>query len=627
MKKQIPALILGIILATAAVCAAQEPEKPEATAATATTTAPAAPAATTAPTVSSDMQSEENVTIKKLEITGNLNVPDDKILAVIETKVGEPISTQKLEDDLQRIFDLGFFSEDIKVSLSEYEGGARVIFKVVEYPQINKITIAGNKAIPTTDILAVMETKEKTILNKNTLKKDVEKIQDLYKGKGYVVARVAGLDGPDKNDNLTITVAEGVIQSIEVVYLTRDPDNQEITNRNNTGKTKPRVIIREMKTKAGDTLNVDKIKKDLQRVFNLGLFNDVSWDIVTDPEKVKELGKLILVVQVEEAKTGQVGFGAGYSSSTGLTGFLSYSEQNLSGMGRRVTTHWEYGNKINDYSVGYSEPWIDKKNTSFEVNVYNTSQQDINYGLGTLAQLGTSSATSTYQEIHRGINFTVGRPISDYTRAYAGLKFENVKVTPDQFSYLNGAVRGATLSLRTDTRNNIFFPTTGRFDTASVELNGGLLGGNYNYQKLNFDIRRFRPFKKDQAKQTLAGHMYLGLGTSKTPLFDWYNVGGVNTVRGYDEYEFNGTKAAYFNAEYRRTLGGNLSGVLFADAGAVWNSFKQVSINPKDYVKSVGAGIRLSIPQFGGMGPIRLDYAYAISKQTSKIHFGFGHMF
>lgn len=605
MKKVITTLALLAVIAAPGILRAQD-----------TDSAPADQKAA--------ISAEENVQIKKIEIVGAFEVKEADILAAVESKVGDPISTNKLEEDLQRIFDLGFFSEDVKVNLSEYEGGAKISFKVVENPVIGKINVTGNKAIPTAELLAAIGTKENKILNKKLLKTDVEAVEKLYKDKGYIVARVATLNTDDKN-NLNIVVAEGTIQAIEIIYIVRDEDNKEITSKNKTGKTKPVVILREMKTAVGETLNSEKLKRDLQRVFNLGFFNDVSWDINTDPNSV-EFGKIIVQVQVEEAKTGQVGFGAGYSSNTGLTGFLSYSEQNLRGMGRRVSTHLEFGKKRDDFQVGYFEPWIDKKQTSFEVNLYNTSQNQKFGQVGGLSStaLASSYATAT-DEIHRGLNFTVGRPISDNTRAYVGMKLENVNVEPSEFDYLDGAARALNLSLRTDTRDNVVFPTQGRFDSGTVELNGGLMGGDYDYKKFFLDLRHFHQIKPK--KQTIGVHMFMGMGSKKTPTFDFFDVGGVNTVRGYEEYYRAGSKALYFNTEYRIAMGGNLSGVLFADAGATWNKLADMGFRSKDFSKSVGAGIRLQIPQLGGFGPIRLDYAYAISIKNSKIHFGFGHMF
>ena len=563
----------------------------------------------TAPHAQTDV--DEDVMVTDIAISGNFEVSDEEILGAVTTKVGEPLSTEKLEADLQRIFDLGYFSKEVKASLSEHQGGARVTFRVEENPVVNDILIDGNKSFTASELKDAMKTKKNEVLNSSELRSDVEAIEKLYYDNGYLAARVIDAQ-MDQNHNLQILISEGIIQDIRVQYVIKDDDNPEAIEVLESGKTKPYVITREMKTEVGDVYNTEVIGKDLQRIYNLGFFEDVHTKVETGDRP----GRIILVVEVEETNTGSVGFGAGYSSNSGLTGFLSLSERNLKGKARRADIKLEFGGKRNNYELGYFEPWLDKKETSVEVNIYNSSEEDFLYGLGGVV-------SDDYEEIRSGFTLTFGRPITDYTKVFLGFKSENVNVEPYLYDYLDGSSRSVTGTIRTDTRDNIFNPTAGRYDSASLELNGGMLGGDYNYEKLTVDLRRFRGVRKNQV---FGVRMKVGLGRRNIPEFDWYDIGGVNTLRGYEEYEFSGTKVVLYNAEYRFNFSGNLSAVLFADAGKTWNRLEDMTPNPRNFPKSFGVGLRLKIPAFG-IGPVRLDYAYATSIQESKIHFGFGHMF
>jgi len=556
-------------------------------------------------------ESDEEVIVTDLAVAGNFEVSDEEILSVVSTKVNEPLSTEKLEEDLQSIFDLGYFSQEIKASLSEYEGGARVTFRVQENPVVNDIIFEGNTAFGDSKLLDTMSTKKNEVLNSATLRLDVETIETMYYDEGYLAARV--IDVPmDTDHNLHVQISEGIIQDIRVEYVITEDDSPDAVEILDSGKTKPYVVTREMKTKVGDVYNTNKIGKDLQRIYNLGFFEDVHTKVETGDRP----GNIILVIEVEETNTGSVGFGAGYSSNSGITGFLSLSERNLQGKGRRGDIKLQFGGKRDNYELGYFEPWLDNKQTSVEVGIYNSSEQDFRYGLG-------GTVTSDYEEIRRGFTLTVGRPITDFTKVFIGLKAENVNVQPSIYDWLDGSSRSVTGTIRTDTRDNIFNPTTGRYDSGSLEMNGGVLGGDFNYEKLIVDLRRFRPVRE---KQVFGVRMKMGLGRRTIPQFDWFDIGGVNSLRGYDEYQFSGTKMILYNAEYRFNFSGNLSAVLFADAGNTWMDFNEVTPNPREYAKSVGVGLRLKIPAFG-IGPVRLDYAYATTIQESKIHFGFGHMF
>lgn len=567
------------------------------------------------PALAQDVTGDTDVIITKIEVAGAFEVDEEEILAVVKSAVGSKLSTETLQDDLQRIFDLGYFSEDVKASLAEFQGGARVTFRVTENPVINAVIFEGASVYTEAQLGELIRAKRNTILNSNNLRADVEAIENKYISDGYIAARV--IDARiDAAKNLNIVISEGVIQAIKVAYVVVAGDELKTDEPavSDTGKTKDYVITREMKIKPGDIYNKNNLGRDLQKIYNLGFFDDVHTRV--DPGD--RPGHIILVVEVEEGKTGSAGFGAGYSSNTGLTGFLTYSERNLKGKARRIDAKTEFGGKRDNFELGYFEPWLDKKKTSGEVNVYSTYRENLRYGLSGLI-------TEDYEEIRRGFNMTFGRPISDFTRVFIGYKIENVKVTPEElYSYLDGSSRSVTGTIRTDTRDYIFNPTKGRYDSASLELNGGLLGGDYDYEKLTLEGRRYFPIRKNH---TICGRVMIGLGQGGIPRFDYFDLGGVNTLRGYDEYQFGGTKMILYNLEYRIGLSGNLSAALFTDAGNAWMDASDMKFLPgSDMHRSYGVGLRLKIPALG-TGPVRLDYAIAVEEKDSKLHFGFGHMF
>ncbi|MFH1537664.1 MAG: BamA/TamA family outer membrane protein [bacterium] len=557
--------------------------------------------------------SAENILVRNIEITGNYEVDDETILGAVSSKVGEPLSTKKLEEDLQSIFDLGFFSEDVRATLDEYQDGAKIVFHVVENPVLDKIIIEGSREISTTDILDIIKSQENFILNSNQLKEDVKNIEKAYVDAGFRAARVLDV-GVDSERNLRVIISEGIIQDIRVVYM-KESDETKEREEFPSGKTKDYVILREMRVRPGDVFHADKFQKDLQKIFNLGYFEDIS----TRYEPGDEPGGIVVVVEVQEGRTGQIGFGAGYSGSSGFVGHLSYSERNLQGRGRRLDTRVEAGGKRTNYELGYFEPWLTKNQTSIEATIFRTTQTDLRYGLGGVF-------VPNYEERHTGFRLTLGQPISYYTKVFVGFKHDEVDVSPDEHwitRNLDGLSRSVTFTVRTDTRDNIFETTAGRFDTASWEVNGHIVGGDFDYHKLNFDIRRYLPVRK---KQVLCGRLMVGLSKDAIPRFDWFDLGGVNTLRGYDENQFAGTKFLLINGEYRFNLSGNFSAVLFGDVGNTWLDVSDMSLSPNELAKSAGVGLRFKIPALG-MGPLRLDYAWAFSIGETKLEFGFGHMF
>ncbi len=572
-----------------------------------------------AATASQSSPPASDVIIKQVEVTGNYEIPDDVILSAATSKTGAPLSTETLESDLQHIFDLGYFSKDVKVSLSEYDGGAKITFVVNENPVVSQVEFTGNASLAAADLLKSVTLRPGSVLNSKTLRADIESLERLYADRGYIAARVldVGLDG----GRAVFIISEGTIKTVKVEYITKnadiDPDSNEPLTSDDyiiatDGKTRPYVITREMKTVAGDSYNSNLIGADLQRIYNLGYFDDVRTRI----EAADEPGNVIVIIQVEEGPMGSYGFSGGYSNSTGFAGGLTYSNRNLKGKGRRADVSFERGSRSNNYELTYVEPWLDRHRTSIETSLYKTSKE-YDYSLT------NSTDDPDYEELRSGFSITAGRPLSDNTRFYFGVKSERVNVEPHAYDYLDGTSRSLTTTLRTDTRDNVFNPGKGRYDSASLRLNGGLLGGSFDYQKLTLDFRRFRRLAK---KQSLAFHASAGFAWNDIPRVDYFELGGANSIRGYEEDAFEGNKMVLYNAEYRVSLSGNLGVVAFADAGHAWGKNDKLDLSPLKYEKSIGAGIRLKIPQLG-TGPVRLDYAYALSNRDTNFHFGFGHLF
>ncbi|HBS59994.1 MAG TPA: outer membrane protein assembly factor, partial [Firmicutes bacterium] len=93
-------------------------------------------------------------------------------------------------------------------------------------------------------------------------------------------------------------------------------------------------------------------------------------------------------------------------------------------------------------------------------------------------------------------------------------------------------------------------------------------------------------------------------------------VGGSNTLRGYEEDQFEGSKMLIGSAEYRFPLGNKIQGVGFVDAGQASDSFSLSEVK-----SSVGLGVRINTP----IGPLRLDYG--VGEEGGKLHFAIGSSF
>ena len=127
--------------------------------------------------------------VGKLQFRGNRKVEDDAIKANIKAKPGSVLTQEMLRDDVRAIWKMGFF-EDVQVEATDTKDGMALVFVLKEKPSINKIYVGGNEEVPLSKINEVLDVKREQILDLSKLKKNVEKIKQLYVEKGFYMADV-----------------------------------------------------------------------------------------------------------------------------------------------------------------------------------------------------------------------------------------------------------------------------------------------------------------------------------------------------------------------------------------------------------------------------------------------------
>src|SRR4051812_24790188 len=127
--------------------------------------------------------------VAKLQFRGNRKVEDDAIKVNLKTAPGATLTQEVLRDDVRAIWKMGYF-EDVQVEVNDTKAGAVVVFVLREKPAISKIYVAGNDEVSLSKINEVLDIKKDQILDLAKLKKNVEKIKDLYVERGFYMAEV-----------------------------------------------------------------------------------------------------------------------------------------------------------------------------------------------------------------------------------------------------------------------------------------------------------------------------------------------------------------------------------------------------------------------------------------------------
>nr|WP_239005459.1 BamA/TamA family outer membrane protein [Gloeothece citriformis] len=597
---------------------------------------------------------DPRVLVAEVVITGADTELENLVYNVIRTRPGRATTRTQLQEDVNAIYGTGFF-ENVRVIPEDTPLGVRVTFAVDPNPILRDVAIetvpatVEQRVLPPEVVNEIFQEQYNKILNLRQLQEGIQKINEWYSSQGYDLAQVIGSPQVSDEGVVTLVIAEGVIEDIQVQYFDEDDEPRK-------ARTKPYIITREMRLEPGEVFNRNTAQQDLQRIFGLGLFEDVrfSFEPGENPQEV------VVNVEVVEGNTGSLAAGAGISSSSGLFGTVSYQQQNLFGRNQSIGGEVQVGERELLFDVNFSDPWIagDPFRTSYTANLFRRQSISLVYD-GSDSTIRTDDGDDSPRVVRTGGGVTFVRPLAkdvfskpDWTLA-ASVLYQNVRIenadgdlSPrsaprfgSQLLAFNESgvddIFSLSFSASRDFRNNPLQPTSGYVARIGVEqsIPTGSEGitfnrwrGSYSYyipvKFLRFDFMNNGP-------QALAFNVQAGTIFGDLPPYEAFVLGGSNSVRGYAEGEV-GSGRSYFQAtaEYRFPIFSVVGGALFLDYGTTLGSQGAVPGKPgevRDLPGSgfgYGFGVRIQSP----VGPIRVDYGFN-DEGDSRLNFGIGERF
>ena len=591
-------------------------------------------------TVTINITEGNQIRIRKINFVGNKTFRGKRLLKLIKTKRKGWFNSgfykkDVLEEDIDRI--VSFYHQegyiDAKVtadtSYDQRKVSMFVTFIISEGKQykVSRIKIGGNSVFSQEQLKEGLEMRKGAVYSEGKLRMDTAKIQTHYFDEGYISASVKAdtvFDTKAGLVDLSYDVKEGGVAYVDKI------------NIGGNDRTKDVVIRREMRLFPGDRYNGEKLRRSRQRLYNLGYFEEVTFDTADEPTTLPD--KYDLDVFVKETKTGEFSFGAGYSSIDQFIGFIDLTQKNFDifnfpkfcGAGQKLRIHTEFGSTRKDYELTFIEPWF----------------------LGYPVNIGFSLYSRTrdwdkYEERREGGDVFIGREFGEYWSSRLIYTFEGIRITDIAFDasdevkiedgkHIVSSLRG---ELVRDTRDNKINPSSGLYDIFSCEYGGGIMGGDKDFVKYETVDHKYFPVSKDSVFE-LRGRVGLVEafgGTPDVPIYERFYAGGADTIRGYKERRVGpegrygdpvgGRIRAVFNAEYTYTLTESLKWAFFYDIGNVWADYAAFDWSSLKLKSSIGTGARVKTP----LGPIRLDYGYALNPSPGdargRFHFSMSQEF
>ncbi|MEO8341858.1 MAG: outer membrane protein assembly factor BamA, partial [Nitrospirota bacterium] len=380
---------------------------------------------------------------------------------------------------------------------------------------IGEIGFRGNTVFEDPELRQGLKMKEGEIFQRQKLRDEVTRLNDLYGSRGYSFADVSPNVVPntaERTASVILTIKEGEMMRI-----------RQINIRGNE-KTKDNVIRREIRVDEQDVIDTPALKRSFQRLNNLNFFETVEiLPAQVGPDKVD------LNVQVKEKPTGQFSIGGGFSTLDQLVAIADITEGNMGGNGWMGRIRGQLGQQRQIGLITFRNPYLNDSLTSMQLDIFRSAT---NY--------------FTYYEKKTGGSVTFGRWFSEYVSGTIAPVVEEItyespsSTAPPIIINQIGTqtTTGFRTSLTRDTRDYHMDPRTGWRSSVAVGLGTQYLGGTNDFVKYTLDVNKYTPLPYDTRLSVRARYgVVQGLNTDgqnrPVPLTELYFVGGINTMRGF----------------------------------------------------------------------------------------------
>ena len=452
------------------------------------------------------------------------------------------LKDEQFEDDLDKLRDYyreqGYLDVDIPPEkiIYDYPTPKKLVvtIQISEGRQykVGEVTFTGNKLHSSKMLKRIVKVKNGVIFTPSKIDKDVETIEDFYGKDGYLETRAH----PTRKPNITTG-------NIDLEYEITESEKFYVESIHIDGntKTKSLVILRELTLGPGDVFNTVRMKISKSRLENTRFFSDQN----LSPETTNIPGRRNLKVAVKEDRTGNLSFGAGYSSLERLVFFAEVSQSNFDlfnrhsffqGAGQKFKLRVQIGSISNEVTLDFEEPWLLQKELTLGFELYRTSSQYSNTYYDYMSLGGKIYLRKRLFELVEGTVF------------YSYEQDEVSNVTSSYASFVQAGridISRVGFQLLRDTRNKIINTTSGNRIEFNASVAGGPFGGGLDDYKLELRTSQFFPIFEAQ-DQVIAiygrGGVVNGYGRTgkseadfnKFRATDGFFLGGPYSLRGFE---------------------------------------------------------------------------------------------
>ena len=579
----------------------------------------------------------EGKTISQVKISGLYRIGENVIYGIINTDSGSEFNTERLQDDLQRIYAFGYFKDNMYIEPELADDGTVIVtFVLEENMTVKKAEVKGNTVFNDSELHPLVKSLEGLPQNLNLINETIENINNYYHDHGYILASVSNVDdSPD--GKLTFTMAEGIIEKINI---------------KGNEKTKDYVIKRNILTRTGSVYNEDIFKKDLSKIYSTQIFDKVDRTLEPSPDKK---GEYIVTVEVKEASSNSLSFGVGLDNALGAFGSVGYNEKNFMGKNQKLSLSGMLGsglllsdasikNRMNwNLELNFFEPYLFSENNTFASKLYYRDLGSYQIPLATERRWGINNTIEhkvrNYDNLTTSFSFGYENIVlkeGDYVKIAQMFKQSNIDIARRQDQLKGGGYLNFTPGIKYSTLDDETMPRDGWLAKIGFNESLGLTSTKRTNGRLMGSVTKYIPILK---KSTLLVGAKGGLKVhgNNMPEVMAFRLGGPYTIRGF-KMNGVGTGESFvmastelqtplpFTDRCKFDIIKNLRFAFFVDAGKVFDPTLSSTLYDRPLSAiTVGAGLRINIP---GMHTITVDYGLPLTHtgkySSQKGYFTFG---
>lgn len=568
-------------------------------------------------------------------------------------------SRQDFEADLQRI--VAFYNDrgypDAKVAsydvqLSKDQSSVDITINIDEGQPIRivELNFEGFDAVPPRrfeELKQRLPLKQGSPVDRALAETSREMALDELRDRGYPYASVRMTERPGATNYeriVTVHATPGTLARFGPIAI---EGNSSVSDD---------VIRRQLLYRPGSRFRLSQIQESQRRLFDLETFQFVN--IHQSTPEGQQPAVVPTTVTVTEGDHRKVNFGVGYGSEEKARGTFQWRHVNFFGGARTAGIDTRYSSLSRGVRLDVRQPYVFSPRFALTATGQSWWTTEPTYELTTeggkltlerqLARRGplsrrSASTTLSLSYTHEWQDYAISR------EALEDLSFRDELIALG-LDATTGAGQGTlsslALDMRRSTADNLLDAKRGYVASIHLEQAGKLLQGTWNYWETVLEGRYYLNVANRGvvAVRARAGTVD-GWGDQNlnVPFFKRYFLGGATSLRGWGRFEVSplsgfglpigGATMLESSLELRVPVWGNLSGVLFADAGNVWTD--PWAFNLSDLRYDVGPGLRYNTP----IGPLRFDVGYQLNPipgllvngelqpRRFRVHFSLGQAF